>query len=65
MDWFESLTGFRETSYDDTRARLKVEDNRLQSLVNGKSYAIGELELVALQALRDRMKSADRRAACV
>ena len=58
MDWFEILTGFRETDYDDTRAKLKVEDSRLQSLINGKSYGIGELELVPLQALRERVKSA-------
>ena len=58
MDWFERLTGFRETGYDDTRAKLKVEGSRLQSLVNGKSYGIGELELVPLQTLRDRVKSA-------
>ena len=58
MDWFEKLTGFRETDYDGTRAKLKVDGNRLQSLVNGKSYGIGELELVSLQALRDRAKSA-------
>jgi hypothetical protein len=59
MDWFESLTGFRETNYDDTRAKLKVEKGRLQSWVNGKSYGTGELELVPLQVLRDRAKSAD------
>lgn len=58
MDWFESLTGFRESNYDDTRAKLKVENSRLQSLVNGKSYGIGELELVSLQRLRRRVKSA-------
>jgi hypothetical protein len=58
MDWFEILTGFSETSYDDTRAKLKVEGRRLESLVNGKSYGIGELELVSLQALRERVKSA-------
>ena len=58
MDWFETLTGFRETNYDDTRAKLKVEGSRLQSLVNGKSYGIGELELVPLQTLRERVKSA-------
>jgi hypothetical protein len=57
MDWFERLTGFRETNYDDTRAKLKVEGSRLQSLINGKSYGIGELELVPLQALRERVKS--------
>jgi hypothetical protein len=49
--------GFRETSYDDTRVKLKVEGSRLQSLVNGKHYGIGELELVSLQGLRERVKS--------
>jgi len=57
MDWFEKLTGFRETSYDDTRAMLAVDGNRLRSVVNGKSYGIGELELVALATLRERAKS--------
>ena len=33
MDWFESLAGFRETRYDETRAALKVKSNQLQSLV--------------------------------
>jgi hypothetical protein len=58
MDWFERLTGFRETSYHDTRAKLKVDGSRLKSLINGKDYGIGELELVSLQALRERAKSA-------
>jgi hypothetical protein len=58
MDWFESLTGFRETDYADTRAKLAVDGNRLRSLINGKSYGIGELELVPLQALHERAKSA-------
>ena len=57
MDWFERLTGFRETSYDDTRAKLKVDGGRLQSLINGKSYGIGELELVPLRTLRERVDS--------
>ena len=29
MDWFETITGFRETHYDDTRAKLRVEGSRL------------------------------------
>lgn len=58
MDWFERLTGFRETDYDDTRAKLRVEGRRLRSLINGKSYGIGELELVPLQTLREKVKSA-------
>jgi len=58
MDWFERLTGFRETDYDDTRGKLRVEGSQLQSLINEKSYGIGDLELVSLQALRERVKSA-------
>ena len=57
MDWFEKLTGFRETGYEETRARLEVVDGRLRSRVNGASYGIGELELVSLQDLRERAKS--------
>lgn len=60
MDWFERLTGFRESSYADTRARIKVEGRELHSLVNGKSYGIGELELVSLQSLRERAASLSR-----
>jgi hypothetical protein len=57
MDWFESLTGFKEADYYETRDRLSAEGNRLRSLVNGKSYRIGELELVPLETLRERAKS--------
>jgi len=58
MDWFERLTGFRETSYGDTPAKLRVVDGRLASLVNGRAYGIGHLELLALGELRERVKSA-------
>ena len=58
MDWFERLTGFRETGFDDTRHQLRVAERRLHSLVNGKSYAIGTLELVSLQSLRERVAAA-------
>ena len=54
VDWFERLTGFRDAAYDDTRAKLKVEGGRLQSLVNRKHYGAGTLELVSLQSLRER-----------
>jgi len=60
MDWFEKLTGFRESGYEETRAQLTVMDGRLVSRINGESYGIGELELVSLQALRERVKSADK-----
>jgi hypothetical protein len=58
MDWFERLTGFREGGYEETRSRLAVADGRLRSLVNEKSYAIGDFELVSLQELRARLPSA-------
>jgi hypothetical protein len=57
VDWFEQLTGFRETNYNETRAKLKIEGRELRSLVNGKSYGVGELELVPLQTLRERAHS--------
>jgi hypothetical protein len=57
MDWFEKLTGFQERDYDDTRAKLKVEGEQMRSLVNGKEYGIGELELVSLETLRERVKA--------
>lgn len=57
VDWFEALMGFRETSYEETRDQLALDGARLCSLRTGASYAIGELELVSLQALRDRAKS--------
>jgi hypothetical protein len=57
MDWFERLTGFREVGYNETRDKLGVDGERLRSLVNGKSYGIGELELTSLTDLRSRVKS--------
>jgi hypothetical protein len=54
MNWFERLTGFTETSYDDTRRKLEVDRERLRSRVNDRTYGIGTLELVSLQALRER-----------
>ncbi len=56
MDWFEHLTGFRESSYEETRAKLKVDGALLQSLVNGKSYRTGDFELVSLNDLRRRAR---------
>lgn len=57
MDWFERITGFREGSYDATRAKLAVEGRNLRSFVNGKTWGIGEFEMASLQTLRDRAKS--------
>src|SRR5688572_5790165 len=55
MDWFERLTGFRETTYEETRGRLAIEGGSLVSAVTGARHGIGELELVSLAQLRDRV----------
>jgi hypothetical protein len=59
MDWFEQLTGFKEEDYATTQSRLAVDERRLRSLANGKSFAVGEFELVTLQCLRERSALAD------
>jgi len=61
MDWFERLTGFRETDYQETCGNLEVSGNQLRSHLNGHSYGIGALELVSLQSLRvrDRRRRGD------
>jgi hypothetical protein len=51
-DWFESLTGFREESYEATRARLRLDGQQLVSTVNGARYDVGRLRLVSLAELR-------------
>ena len=55
MDWFEKLTGFPERDYAHTRRQLEVIDGKLHSHVNGKSYGVGQLELVSLKTLRERI----------
>jgi hypothetical protein len=58
MDWFEKLTGFRESGYDVTRSRLEVVGARLRSKINGQSYAVGVLETPSLKELRQRAQVA-------
>jgi hypothetical protein len=55
MDFFERVTGFPERTYAQTRDRLEVIGKALRSKVNGAEYRIGEFELAALHALRDRV----------
>ena len=54
MDWFERITGFAESDYASTQARLAVDGAFLVSKVNGNRHRIGELEVVTLQTLRAR-----------
>lgn len=60
MDWFETLTGFTEGNYTQTKARLELHDNRLRSTVNGKDWGIGRLETPTLAQLRNQAMSVSR-----
>ena len=53
--------GLRQTTYDSTRTKLKVEGRQLQSLINAKSYADGELEVVTLKVQSSREKGGSER----
>lgn len=59
MDWFERLTGFRETGYESSRGQLEVLGTQLRSRVNEQSWGIGTLELVSLDELRERVSAGD------
>lgn len=55
-NWFERITGFPEAGYTETRERLRVENGRLVPEGGGPGHAVGELELVSLNTLRDRAR---------
>lgn len=57
MDWFTELTGFQESTYDQTRAQLEVQGFYLRSRANGRSFGIGSFEMVSLADLRARVAS--------
>ncbi len=51
--WFKKLLGFKEINPDQVRSNLRIEGENLLSLVNGKSYQWGTLEIPKLEELRD------------
>jgi len=60
VDWFEKLTGFRETGYDvnpKPASRSRAEDCALRSMARAMGSA--SLSWASLQALRDRAKPAE------
>ncbi|ORA15585.1 hypothetical protein [Mycobacterium asiaticum] len=57
-DWFEHLTGFRESDYESTQRRLRVEGDELVSTANGKRYVCGDLSIPTLAELRSRVNVA-------
>jgi hypothetical protein len=51
--WFESLFGFVETSYDETRARFALEGDKLRSHANGRTFDVGRFSTPTLHSLRE------------
>lgn len=51
--WFQNLTGFKEVSPEQVRSNLKFKDAVITSLVNGKSYHCGQLEIPSLSDLKE------------
>jgi hypothetical protein len=50
--WFNNLMGFAEQSPDQVRRNLTLDGTQLTSLVNGKSYECGVLQIPKLEELR-------------
>ena len=54
MDWFEAITGFKESDYHETKSKLVESDGYLHSQSSSKIYAVGEFQVPSLAELRDR-----------
>ena len=50
--FFQQLTGFAETTPEAVRQKLSLDGETLTSLVNGKTYHCGRLQIASLAALR-------------
>jgi hypothetical protein len=51
MDWFERITGFKESDYDTTQSRLSVVDDCLASTHSPTRWSVGHLETPSLSEL--------------
>lgn len=50
--WFEELLGFREENPEQVRGNLILEDDKLSSKINEKTYQCGTLEIPTLKELK-------------
>ena len=57
MTWFETLTGFRETSPGQVHKNIAVDGENLTSSVNGRVMVYGRLETPSLGELRERVRA--------
>ena len=56
MTWFETLTGFRETSSDSVRASMKLDGTKLTSLANNRTVDAGLFSTPTLSQLRNTIE---------
>jgi hypothetical protein len=57
--WFETLTGFHEKSPQQVRKNISIHEEKLKSLVNGREFIYGKLEIPSLAQLRSRVEDID------
>lgn len=55
--WFERLFGFSEKSPEQVRANLSVQNGKMFSKLNGKTYQCGQLEVLSLDELKASVPS--------
>ena len=58
--WFKKLTGFIEKTPEQVRSQLTCEGEQITSLVNGKTYTCGRLEIPSLAELRNQLADNQR-----
>ena len=56
--WFEELMGFSE-SRKSVYENIVIDGSQMRSLVNGKSYTFGHLEVASLYQLRERVSQVE------
>ncbi len=52
--WFKQLTGFTEKSPENVRKNIKLQDDKLISLVNSRQFICGKLEVPTLKQLKEQ-----------
>ncbi len=58
--YVKKLTGFTEESHQQVQQNISINDGIMTSLVNGKSYSCGSLEVPSLAELREQFMYLDK-----
>ena len=55
--WFKDLMGFNEEGHDNVQNNIELGNDYLLSKVNNRKYQFGNLELVSVKELRDKVSA--------